>query len=59
MTPNPGYCPAEAEGKRVRVRLASDIEDTAPREWPADGKLGCNWSIRGLPVDIAEYEVIR
>ncbi len=54
MTPNPGSCPAEAAGKRVNVLLASG----AVREWPADGKLGCIWRVRGIPADITEYEVI-
>lgn len=62
MTPNPGHCPEEAVGKRVRVRLADgslakDIAG-APRGWAADGRNGCTWAIRKFPFDIAEYEVI-
>jgi len=60
---NPGYCPPEAEGKRVRVRLASGAEPPAypgaPPGWPADGRQGCRWAILGDPSDIALYEVIQ
>lgn len=55
MKPNPGYCPAEAAGRRVNVLLANGNK----REWPADGKNGCVWRKRGLPVDIDKFEVIR
>jgi hypothetical protein len=62
VKPNPGHCPEEAEGKRVRVRLAdgsiaADLPG-APPGWAADGRNGCNWQRRGFPFDIAEYEVI-
>jgi len=62
VKPNPGHCPEEAQGKRVRVRLAdgsiaADVPG-APRGWPADGRGGCDWRRRGFPFDIAEYEVI-
>ncbi len=64
MIPNPGHCPAEAEGKRVRVRLAhggighTDPNPMSPPGWPADGRFGCRWTITGSRFDIAEYEVI-
>lgn len=64
MTPNPGFCPAEAEGKRVRVVLASgeagrtDDNPMSPPGWAADGRAGCRWSITGSAFDIARYEVI-
>lgn len=65
MTPNPGYCPDSAIGKRVRVRLAhggigatDDGTTTAPG-WAADGRSGCRWSITGDRFDIAAYEVVR
>lgn len=58
MRPNPGYCPAEAEGRRVKVLLAGDDEGATPREWQADGRGGCRWSIQGDRFDIREYEVI-
>lgn len=62
MTPNPGHCPEEAIGKRVRVRLADgeiakDVPG-APPGWAADGRNGCTWLRRQFPFDIAEYEVI-
>lgn len=62
MKPNPGHCPEEAEGKRVRVRLAdgsmaTDVPGAAPG-WSADGRGGCRWTLTGSPFDIAEYEVI-
>lgn len=62
MKPNPGHCPEEATGKRVRVRLADgtlarDVPGSAPG-WAADGRGGCRWERTGSPFDIAEYEVI-
>ena len=64
MTPNPGFCPPEAEGKRVVVRLAhggigkADDNPMSPPGWAADGKGGCRWSLTGHPFDIAEFEVL-
>lgn len=63
MKPNPGYCPAEAKGKRVRVKLVNgkvngDIAPHLPPGWAADGKYGCRWDNTGFAFDIAEYEVI-
>lgn len=57
MKPNPGYCPREAIGKRVRVTLANGIVVVSPG-WPADGKGACRWTLLGRPHDIAEFEVI-
>jgi len=57
MKPNPGYCPSEAIGRRVAVRLANGITVLAPG-WPADGKAGCDWRRNGHPYNIAEYEVL-
>lgn len=65
MKSNPGYCPAEAEGKRVRVWLghgregAYDDNPMSPPGWAADGRTGCNWAITGSPFDIAFYQVIQ
>lgn len=65
MTPNPGHCPDDAIGKRVRVRLAhggigavDNSPITAPG-WAAEGRGGCRWSLTGDRFDIAEYEVVR
>ena len=64
MKPNPGYCPAEAAGKRIHARLAhggtgrADDNLMSPPGWAADGKGGCNWRRTGSLFDIAEYEVI-
>jgi hypothetical protein len=64
MIPNPGYCPHEATGKRIRARLAngqigkSDDNVMSPPGWAADGKHGCRWSLSDHPFDIAEYEVL-
>lgn len=55
MKRNPGHLPPEAVGKRVNVRLANGA---VGRDWPADGKGGCRWSITGHPFDIAEFEVL-
>jgi hypothetical protein len=62
--PNPGHCPEEAVGKRVRVKLANgrigktDDNPMTPDGWAADGKGGCNWRITGSPFDIANYVVL-
>tara|TARA_R110000868_G_scaffold111222_5_gene300440 strand:- start:350 stop:520 length:171 start_codon:yes stop_codon:yes gene_type:complete len=55
MKVNPGYCPSEAIGKRVRVWLANGWNAAS---WPADGRAGCRWSVTGCPFDIAFYEVM-
>jgi hypothetical protein len=59
MKPNPGYLPAEAQGKRVRVLLRRDVE-TKPFsfEAPADGRGACSWAIKRTDFDIARYEVL-
>lgn len=54
-TLNPGYCPREADGKRVHVTLANGHGGTS---WAADGRNGCRWSIMGTPFDIEFYEVV-
>ncbi len=54
MTPNPGHLPPEAAGKRVRVVLRYG----GVRQWPADGRGGCRWTLTGSPFDILHYEVI-
>lgn len=65
MKPNPGYCPAEAEGKRVRVWLVHggegsyDDNPMSPPGWAADGRTGCSWTITGSQFDIAFYQVIQ
>ena len=62
---NPGRLPADAIGRRVRVRLAHgglgacDPNPMSPPGWAADGKGGCSWAKTGSPFDIAEYEVIQ
>lgn len=58
MTRNPGYLPAAAIGRRVRVVLAGDAPGTPPREWAADGKGGCRWTRTASPLDIDQFEVI-
>lgn len=64
---NPGKLPRGAKGKRVRVVLERDRETMteptynpmSPPGWAADGKGGCNWSIRkDWPFNIAFYQVI-
>ncbi|HEX8553986.1 MAG TPA: hypothetical protein VF695_04700 [Sphingomonas sp.] len=57
MKPNPGYCPPEAIGKRVAVRLINGTSVPAPG-WPADGKGGCNWRRTGQPFEIDRFEVL-
>lgn len=68
MKANPGRCPPEAKGKRVRVVLekdratmrqpAYDTNPMSPPGWAADGKGACNWSRNGDPHNIAFYEVV-
>ncbi len=55
MKPNPGYCPPEATGKRVRVILANG--QPGKQDWPADGRHGCRWTLTGAAHDIAMFEV--
>jgi len=56
MKRNPGHCPREAQGKRIRVILANGRH--AKGDWAADGKTGCRWTKTGSAFDIAEYEVV-
>ena len=64
MRRNPGHCPVEAMGKRVRVQLAhggigrTDDNPMSPPGWAADGKSGCNWRRTGSPFDIDYCKVI-
>lgn len=58
MKRNTGHLPREAEGRRVRVRLANGQLAGGAAGWPADGKGGCRWETQGHPFDIAYYEVI-
>lgn len=55
MRRNPGHLPAEAIGKRVRVRLRGGREPIGT--WAADGTAGCSWRLRNHPFDIEFYEV--
>lgn len=63
---NPGHCPEEAKGKRVRVVLAHgrepayDENPMSPPGWAADGKGGCDWRrrSRGYPFNIEWYLVL-
>jgi len=55
MRPNPGFCPTEAYGKRIRVWLANRW---IGEDWPADGRAGCRWTLTGCIFDIAFYEVM-
>lgn len=51
-----GFCPSEAKGKRVFVKLRNGLR---PKEsWPADGKGGCRWSLgEQHPFDIVAYVI--
>lgn len=57
---NPGYCPAEAQGKRVHVVLRNgyDTRGKEPAGWAATDKGACRWTLTGHPFDIEEFEVI-
>lgn len=56
MRPNPGICPDEARGKRVRVKLRNGYGFEAP----ADDRRGAplDWKLSGSVFDVLEYEVI-
>ena len=54
---NRGSCPAEAEGRRVNVVLRNGERSNG--SWPADGRVGCRWTLTGHPFDIDRYEVVR
>lgn len=61
--PNPGYCPADADGKRVRVQLTNgkipkDNGHGLPDGWKANGPGGCRWKKTGGDFDIAFYKVL-
>lgn len=61
LRPNPGHCPPEAEGKRVRVVLNNgyDTASDRPTGWPADGRDGCSWRRSSRdPWAIREWEPI-
>lgn len=61
---NPGFCPAEAKGKNVHVKLRNGYTTTgwhngkpplSPKGWPADR---CNWSLsKPHKADIIAYAV--
>ncbi len=55
MEPNPGKCPREAAGKRVRVELKNGRRPA--ESWAADGKFACNWALDGHPYSIAKWEI--
>lgn len=52
MQPNPGSCPPEARGKRVRVKLRNGAMGKGT--WAADT---ANWKLSKYPFSIVEYEV--
>jgi hypothetical protein len=52
---NPGRCPEECKGKRVRVQL---VNGTIPAEtWAADGRDGCKWERSSFPFAIDGYQL--
>jgi hypothetical protein len=54
---NQGFCPEEAFGKRVRVRLRNGLE---PKEtWAASGRDACRWTLENHPFDIMEWELAQ
>ena len=56
MRANTCYCPPVAEGKRVDVLLRCGV---IARDWPADGKGACRWTLSGQAHDIVEFEVLK
>ena len=54
MKRNPGYLPAEAEGKRIDGVLVNGRPFT---NWAADGRGSCDWKRTGSGFDIDWYEV--
>lgn len=66
MQPNPGHCPREIQGKRIRGVLRNGmrfgfepVSAASPAGWPASGQGACRWTLTDHPFDIAEYEVVR
>lgn len=67
---NPGYCPDDARGRRVLVRLRNGTEHGGQQVtvvsklgWAADGRDACNWAldppgVRSREFNIAHYKVI-
>lgn len=55
MKPNPGFCPAEAVGKKVVVRTVGDPHGKRLRVWPADPPT--KWGRTGTPATIAEWDL--
>lgn len=64
FTRNPGHCPEQAKGKRVRAILANGDEcrdeggTISPHGWAADGQNGCRWARTGSPFDIEWFKVL-
>lgn len=56
LRPNPGRCPREAAGKRVRVVLADgwDSKDREPDGWQANTT---NWSRELGPHSVEQWEI--
>ena len=64
MTPNPGHCPPEAIGKRVRGVLRKGwkfgfvpVSSDSKAGWPADGKGAADWTLSGSEYDIISWEL--
>ena len=54
MTPNPGHCPTEARGKRVRVKLRNGSTFEAMADQVARG-LKLDWRLTGSSADVIEW----
>lgn len=61
MIRNPGHCPPEAAGKRIRVRLrdgtlqgAAPVNTDSKAGWAAETT---NWRLTGSPFDVIEWEI--
>jgi hypothetical protein len=57
MTPNPGHCPPEAAGKRVRVKLRSGYAFEAIADQVSRG-LKLDWRLTGSTADVIEWELV-
>lgn len=56
MTPNPGRCPPDALGKRVRVKLRNGYAFEAMADQVARG-LKLDWRLTGSSADVIEWEL--
>lgn len=67
---NHGFCPAEAAGKRIKVKLRDGsiqgdkpVSATSPAGWPADGDANgrgppIRWTLEGHRADVIAWDFL-